>query len=45
MGLPKPHPLLCTKYYARDEDGEVDGGRRTGMEKLGKAEWSVPLER
>lgn len=41
FGLPKPHPLLCTEYYARDEGGEVDSGGRAGMEKLYKAEWPL----
>lgn len=34
-----------SKYYAGEGGGEVDSGRRTGMEQLHKAEWSVPIVR
>lgn len=45
LGLPQPYPSTryCRKYYAREDRGEVDSGRRTGMERLHKAEWSVLL--
>lgn len=44
LGFSQPYPSTryYRKYYAR-EDGEVDSGRRTGMEQLQKVEWSVPL--
>lgn len=45
LGIPKPYPPLCTKSYARGRGREVDGRRRSSMEKLSKVEWLVPSVR